>query len=87
MINKKIKIIVFYPHVKPKFNPKDCFRANIFSKKSCTFDDAERIRINNDFMMLKQMVKNKNPNVLFFDQNDVFCPKTGVCTYVDNGIL
>jgi len=82
------KVVIFTPHIRPKFHPKDCFRIPIFAgekPKDCSFPVEERTEIMNEFKPVITRISKTNPEVVFFDQNQVFC-QGGDCSYVSNGM-
>ncbi|NRB42346.1 MAG: acyltransferase [Pseudomonadales bacterium] len=83
--SNNIKTIIFTPHIKPKFHPKDCFRADIFSKIDCSFDPQERELLYTKFKPLIENISKQHPNILFFEQNDVFCADSK-CSYIKDGL-
>ncbi|EGR2111620.1 acyltransferase [Vibrio parahaemolyticus] len=83
-----VDVIVFTPHIRAKFHPKSCFRIPLLEsldKKDCSFDSSERNKLYEDFTPLIEEISKSNPDVLFFEQNEVFCPN-GKCSYVLDGL-
>ncbi|MCJ8319615.1 MAG: acyltransferase [Colwellia sp.] len=83
-----VDVIVFTPHIKPKFHPKSCFRIPLlegFGKKDCSFNLSERNKVYENFIPLINEISKSNPEVMFFEQNEVFCPDNK-CSYVLDGL-
>jgi peptidoglycan/LPS O-acetylase OafA/YrhL len=71
---KKIRIIVFVPHVKAHRSLKSCFARPLKSTAStCELDASVRTAINRDFAPLVAKISAAHPDVQFFDQNALFC--------------
>lgn len=80
------RVIVLTPHLRPRFEPKACFPRPLKpASRDCSIPLAERARLERDFEPLRQSIAASNPNVLFFDQNDVYC-ESGGCSHVRDGM-
>jgi peptidoglycan/LPS O-acetylase OafA/YrhL len=79
-----LKVVVFTPHIKPDFHPKACFKSPLNQKqRDCLIPASDRTKVLDGFAPLMNAVKMANPNVLFFEQNDVFCDRNdGYCSFV-----
>jgi hypothetical protein len=81
-----IKVIVFTPHIQPGFDPKLCYTTPFRkSAKDCSFPIQKKLQLARDFAPLKEAILQTNPNVVFFDPNEVYCNKTS-CSYLLNGL-
>jgi len=81
-----IKVIIFVPHYIPYFSIAGCLSRPLSStEKNCNFDKTEIDELVNKFNPLISQIKNTNPNVLFFDQNLLFC-KNNKCSYLHDGM-
>lgn len=79
-------VIVFNAHLRPVENPKSCFSKPFQPEaKNCSIPYAKRDALDEAFKPLIDSLAQSNPNVLFFDQNDVFC-ENGVCFGVKEGM-
>ena len=77
-------MIVFTPHIKPVFHPKSCFNIPLLENrelKDCSFDVSVRNDLYENITPLIDEISQTHPNVLFFEQNEVFCPNNK-CSYV-----
>jgi hypothetical protein len=84
--SKGIKVILFTPHLVPNFHPKSCFdRTKIIAAKDCSFPSSNRQNLYDDFKPVIASLKKTNPNVLIFEQNQIFC-KNDKCSYIRNGM-
>lgn len=83
-----IRVIVFTPHIKPEFHPKSCFSTPFRKNKTeCLVSSDIRKSILNDFEPLLVAIRRAHPNVLVFEQNDVFCDRgDGKCSYIRDGL-
>ena len=82
---QNIKVIVFVPHVRLGYDIRNCFARPFKEVRSCELDIQERKRINEGFKPLVDQLAQTNPNVLIFDQNDLFCTNDK-CSMVHNGM-
>ena len=80
-----IKVVVFMPHVHVDYDIHSCFPRPLMRVRSCTLDVSERIKLNQRFRVLIDAIQRTNPNVLFFDQNDLFCDATK-CSMIRDGM-
>jgi hypothetical protein len=79
-------VIILHPTPRLGFEPKACFARPLKdATPDCSFSLAERERLNLDFEPLRQAIASSNPNVLFFDQNQVYCD-VGRCSPIMNGM-
>ncbi len=81
-----IKPIIFIPHLKLAYDIKGCF-ARPFKKpkKNCEIDLETYNSLMNDFKPLIQYLTKTNPNVAFFNQNELFCNAEN-CSMISNGM-
>jgi len=80
------KVIIFTPHIRPEFDPKNCFTRPLRSiAKDCKFFPTLRDEYLNNFKPLIQYISKTNPKTLFFDQNDMYC-ETEHCSFIKNGL-
>jgi len=86
--SRGIKVIVFTPHIKPDFNPKACFKSPFRQKPdNCVISAEIRGVLLHNFNPLLQAIKQSHPNVLIFEQNDVFCDRSdNKCSFIKNGL-
>ncbi len=68
----RIKVIVFIPHLIFNYDIRGCF-LRPFKSKDCEFNTEARKNLNEGFKPLVDHLSKTNPNVLFFDQNELFC--------------
>jgi peptidoglycan/LPS O-acetylase OafA/YrhL len=81
-----IKVVIFTPHLRPGFNPKICFTVPMRSvAKDCSLPSTERTTLFEKFRPLLESISRSNPNVRFFENNDIFCSGER-CSFVLNGI-
>jgi hypothetical protein len=81
-----LQVIILHPTPRLGFEPKACFARPLKdATPDCSFSLAERERLNLDFEPLRQAIASSNPNVLFFDQNQVYCD-VGRCSPIMNGM-
>ena len=82
----EIKVIIFSPHLRPRFDPKLCYSTPFRSNaKDCTFPISEREDALKNFKQLADLISKSNPNTLFFDQNEMYC-KDSICSYLSSGM-
>ncbi len=87
-----IKVIVFMPHLHitditatPDFEIKTCFSSRPFQKAvTCDFETDIRETFAAKFLPVVRHIQTVNPQVLFFDQNELFC-KDRKCRLTDDG--
>ena len=87
-----IKVIVFMPHLhvtditaKPDFEIKTCFSSRPFQHAvSCEFETDIRNSVATKFLPVVRRIQTANPQVLFFDPNELFC-KDRQCRLTDDG--
>lgn len=83
---KKIKVIIFTPNIQPDYDIRGCFlRPFNPRKRTCELDIKIRSELTQSFKPLVAHLSRSNPNVAFFDQNDVFCNERK-CSMVLNGM-
>lgn len=83
---KEIRVIVFSPHLRLGFNPRACFTTPLRkSAKNCDLKLSEREKINENFQLVKTYLSQTNPQVLYFDQNEMYCNNVK-CSMVKNGL-
>ena len=82
----KIKVVIFTPHIQPGFDPKLCYTTP-FRKtaQDCSFPIQQKVKLAQDFAPLKEAILKTNPNVLFFDPNDMYC-NGQTCSYLSRGM-
>jgi len=81
-----IRVIVFFPHLRPGFDPKSCVgRPFVSPVRSCAFQAQERVDARSDFQKLFDDISGQYPDVLFYDQNELYC-RGPECSYMLNGI-
>ena len=82
-----IKVIVFLRPLHFDTNIQKCFSRPFSSTPpaTCEFSLAQREEIETLFKPIRESFAKSNPDVLFFDQNDLFC-KGGKCSMVYNGM-
>ncbi len=85
MEKHNIKVVVLTPHVHVDYDIHSCFPRPLMRVRSCTLDVSERIKLNQRFRVLIDAIQRTNPNVLFFDQNDLFCDATK-CSMIRDGM-
>lgn len=80
------QVIVFTPHLRPSQDPKSCFSTPLRAQpKDCSIPLDNRVGVDTGFQPLIDAVRLSQPDVLFFDQNDVFCNEEG-CSGVLDGM-
>jgi peptidoglycan/LPS O-acetylase OafA/YrhL len=79
-----LKVIIFKPHLAPGFHPRACFSSiNGRTPRNCSFSPVRRVRMDAQFQVLVDAIHTSHPQVLFFDQNDIYCPSTSdKCSFV-----
>jgi peptidoglycan/LPS O-acetylase OafA/YrhL len=85
-----IKVIVFTPHLRLlrdvlHHDIRGCFVRGFHKPKNCDADISERIKLTERFRPLIQKLSISNPNVAFFDPNDLVCNKVK-CSAIRNGM-
>ncbi|MDB5888027.1 MAG: O-antigen acetylase [Rhodocyclales bacterium] len=82
----KIKVIIFSRHLKVDYDIKGCF-ARPFKqpRKSCELSLQDRQRIEANAEPLVRSFAVTNPDVAFFDENDLFCD-TQKCSMIKDGM-
>jgi len=85
--SRGIRVIVFVPHVIPYFDISTCFTRFYLNppKHDCSFSVKNLEELKSSFLPLYESIKKTNPNVLFFDQNVLFC-NGNKCSYILNGL-
>ena len=80
------KVILFVPHLTLNYDIRNCFSRPLDSSvRSCEVDIEQRNKLDAGFKILKDQLAQANPEVLIFDQNDLFCDKKE-CSMVRNGM-
>ncbi|EMK0350486.1 acyltransferase [Citrobacter amalonaticus] len=78
------KIIIFYPHVKMNKNIKACFTRPLKpATQDCSTNEREVTEIRSNFTRLERAIRDRHPDVMFFDPNTVFCSKSGCSSVID----
>jgi peptidoglycan/LPS O-acetylase OafA/YrhL len=68
------KVIVFSPHLIPEYTIFSCYaRPLVPAAQDCIESIEVREEAAHDFEIFSEKIRQSNPEVLFFDQNDVFC--------------
>jgi hypothetical protein len=68
------KVIVFSPHLIPQYSVNSCYaRPLIPATQDCIESTEIRGIAAEDFQTFSEGIRQSNPQVLFFDQNSVFC--------------
>ena len=81
-----LRVIIFTPDMRIEFNPKSCFGSPFNpNPKDCSFNDSQRKNVFEKFMPLISQLSISNPNVLFFEPNDMYC-ETSKCSFVKNSL-
>ena len=79
-------VILFIPHLELTYDIRNCFsRPFGNSIRSCEVDIQERIKLNDTFGALVKQLAQTNPEVLIFDQNDLFCDSRK-CSMIRDGM-
>jgi peptidoglycan/LPS O-acetylase OafA/YrhL len=83
---QNIKVIVFMPHLVLGYDIRNCF-ARPFQgrKRNCEVEPAARRQLNAQFQPLIDLLAKTNPQVQFFDQNDLFCDDKR-CSMIKDGM-
>lgn len=83
---KGIQVIVFPPHFRKPVNIKSCFSRPLKEASGqCTFDAAERKKIDAGFAPLRDAIIARHPKTKIFDPNDIFCNDV-TCSIVQDGL-
>ena len=81
-----LRVIVVSPHMRVTFHPRECFREGEGSAvRDCTFPKSELDTLRSRFGTLVASLSATNPDVVFFDQNSIFCVGSA-CSYIRNGM-
>lgn len=84
---KGIRVVIFTPHIKPGFFPKACFSTPLRPvPRDCTFPAVQRATLLARFRPLVDAISASNPRVLFFEQNEIYCPDGDHCSLVRDGL-
>jgi len=68
------RVILFTPHLKPEFDTRSCFaRPFLEARNSCEVSADKYSKLLANFSSLEKNIKNTNPQVLVFDQNQAYC--------------
>jgi peptidoglycan/LPS O-acetylase OafA/YrhL len=86
--DKGLEIIIFVPHLRPNFDPKECFKSPFRSKtRDCLIPYQDWEKLLDNFKPTIDAIKMSFPNILIFDQNIVYCDrKDNKCSFVHEGI-
>jgi peptidoglycan/LPS O-acetylase OafA/YrhL len=69
-----IKVILFTPHIRINYDIKSCYGRPFREKKqTCEISVDTYNDMLKNFKILVDAIKTTNPNVLIFDQNNIFC--------------
>ncbi len=80
------KVIVFTPHLRLEFDPKNCFTRPLRStSKNCTLPLQVRDEYLAQFKPLMVSIARTNPKTLFFEQNGMYCD-TKQCGFIKDGM-
>src|SRR5262249_27510237 len=78
--------IVFTPQLELPYDIKSCVpRLFGYATHSCDADVSERAKLNRSLIPLIHQLKSRHPEVLVFDQNELFCNDTK-CSMIREGI-
>ena len=81
-----IKVIIFTPNVDVDYDIRGCFsRPFKPNKRNCELHLEARRKLTEDFKPLVDQLSKTNPNVAFFDPNDLFCNNVR-CSMLHNGM-
>lgn len=83
--SNNIKVIVFTPHLRFDRDIRACIARVFHAPENCEMDIGKRTKITDDFAPLIRQLSKSNPNVVYFDQNDLFCDKEK-CSAVRDGM-
>jgi len=84
--NHHIKVIIFTPYLMVDYDIKGCFSRPFNPKhKNCELSLDLRREFTEGFRPLIQQILKTNPDVAFFDQNDLFCNNVN-CSMILNGM-
>lgn len=79
-----VKLVIFKPHLRSKKDIKKCFpRPFSTSRWDCEVDYSEYLESMNNFNSYVDRISLTNPNVLFFDPNELFC-RNQKCSLIHN---
>lgn len=80
------QVIVFTPHLRVNYDIKGCFsRPLSHPKKDCVISLTDKEITDQAFNRLITSIKTTNPNVLFYDQNNLFC-NSSKCSMIRDGM-
>ena len=78
--------ILFTPQLALPYDIKSCVpRLLGYAANKCTIDPGERIKLDSSLKYVIDWLKINRPNVLVFDQNELFCDGTK-CSMMRDGI-
>jgi hypothetical protein len=81
------KVIVFSPHLIPEYGISSCYaRPLIPATQDCIESTEIRDIAAKDFQAFSERIRLSNPEVLFFDQNSVFCDSDECRFKTEDGI-
>ena len=82
-----IKVMIFIRPIGFKDNIQSCFARpfKLVPPKKCETSLAQRIEVANYYKPLREYFAKSNPDVLFFNQNDIFC-NNEKCSMVRDGM-
>jgi hypothetical protein len=80
------RVILFAPHIYPDYDIKSCFSRPLKSaKNNCEFSYSQYLERTQQFDRLIKKLKATNPEVLGFNQNDLFCNEQK-CSFIIDGM-
>ena len=80
-------IILFTPQLAPPYDIKSCVpRLFGYTAHKCEIDPSERIKLDRSLKPVIDWLKINRPEVLVFDQNELFCDGATKCSMMRNGI-
>jgi len=81
-----IKVIIFTPQIRFPYDIKSCFSRPLKPiSRNCEMSLESKRKLTEKFWLFAQQITLTNPNVAFFDQNDLFC-NSEKCSMVLNGM-
>ena len=81
-----VKVIIFTPHIMVDYDTKGCFSRPLKKPKfNCELTLMDYAKHLDRFKPLVQQLSKTNPNVAFFNQNELFCD-ANKCSMIRNGI-
>jgi hypothetical protein len=81
-----VTVILFLPQLELPYDIKSCVRRLFgYILNNCEVDVDERAKLDRSVQPLLDLLKSSRPEVLIFDQNDLFCDGAK-CSLMRNGI-